>query len=183
MGSKINGKIHGFKRGAPCEDYCSAIIFIALQKDCVKALSAACLDTVLFLVHEGKVAVVDAHHYSDASHRRPHGRAAVRQEQKRNSCYGHYSHDHSDIDHKVKEKQANTSVKQAEQDRRRRQIYGSERKTSQYFRKADRARLTQAANLRKRRNIRKSRQKAQTYFCTSPLKFTIFIVSFARKMI
>ena len=31
--------------------------------------------------------------------------------------------------------------------------------------------------------FRKSRQKAQTYFCTSPLKFTIFIVSFARKMI
>ena len=35
----------------------------------------------------------------------------------------------------VEEKQANTSVKQAEQDRRRRQNYGSERKTSQYFRK------------------------------------------------
>ena len=59
----------------------------------------------------------------------------------------------------VEEKQANTSVKQVEQDRRRRQIYGR----GEIF--------------------RKSRQKAQTYFCTSPLKFTIFIVSFARKMI
>jgi hypothetical protein len=49
----------------------------------------------------------------------------------------------------VEEKQANTSVKQAEQDKRRRQIYGSGRKTSQYFRKAGRARQAQAANLRK----------------------------------
>ena len=49
----------------------------------------------------------------------------------------------------VEEKEANTSVKQAEQDRRRRQIYGSGRKTSQYFRKAGRARQAQAANLRK----------------------------------
>jgi hypothetical protein len=49
----------------------------------------------------------------------------------------------------VEEKEANTSVKQAEQDKRRRQIYGSGRKTSQYFRKAGRARQAQAANLRK----------------------------------
>ena len=38
-------------------------------------------------------------------------------------------------------KQANTSVKQAEQDRHRRKSYGSGRKTSQYFRKADWARM------------------------------------------
>ena len=41
----------------------------------------------------------------------------------------------------VEGKEDNTSVKQAEQDRRRRQIYGSERKTSQYFRKADMTRM------------------------------------------
>ena len=41
----------------------------------------------------------------------------------------------------VEEKEAKTSVKQVEQDRRRRQIYGSGRKRSQYFRKADLTRM------------------------------------------
>ena len=60
IGSELNGKMRGFKRKRAClgqslqrlkdavkpleesiADYCSAIIFIALQKDCVKALSAS----------------------------------------------------------------------------------------------------------------------------------------------
>lgn len=57
-------------------------------------------------MHKGKVAVVYAHHDSDAGHRRPHGRAAVGQEQKRNSCNRHYAHYHSYVDHKVKEEKA-----------------------------------------------------------------------------
>jgi hypothetical protein len=82
----------------------------------------------------------------------------------------------------VEEKQANTSVKQAEQDRRRRQIYGSGRKTSQYFRKADRARMLsedkfteveekeantsvkQAEQDRRRRQIYGSGRKTSRYF-------------------